>query len=65
MSAISWGVHGCISCRAAPRDGRSLLCRPCRDKALRKAPVIMEVPGDHESYTSGVWLMFLAVYEGR
>jgi len=47
-----WGEHGCIFCRAAPRNGTLVMCQPCNDKALHKAPVIIEVPRDHQNYTS-------------
>ena len=29
------------------------MCQPCHDKALRVAPVIVEVPEDHDNYKSG------------
>jgi len=29
------------------------MCQPCHDRALRLAPVIIEVPEDHEDYKSG------------
>ena len=47
------GERGCISCRVAPRNGGSILCQHCYDGALRKGPVIVEVPEDHENYKSG------------
>lgn len=31
------------------------MCHPCHSKALRLAPVIIEVPQDHENYKSGTW----------
>jgi len=45
-----WGETGCISCRIAPRNGTDVLCLPCYGKALRKAPVLIEVPDDHDNY---------------
>ena len=48
-----WGERGCISCRAAPRNGQLVMCQPCHDSALRTAPAIIEVPEDHENYKSG------------
>ena len=29
------------------------MCQPCHDRALRVAPVIVEVPEDHDNYKSG------------
>ena len=52
-SANRWGVRGCISCRAAPRYGKLVTCQPCHDKALRMAPLLIEVPEDHDAYKSG------------
>jgi len=52
-SASRWAVRGCISCRAAPRTGTLVMCQPCHDAAVRLAPVIIEVPGDHDNYGSG------------
>jgi hypothetical protein len=51
--ASSWGERGCISCRAAPKSGTTIMCQPCHDRALRVAPVIIEVPEDHENFKSG------------
>jgi hypothetical protein len=51
--ASSWGERGCISCRAAPRNGSIVMCQPCHDRALRVAPVIIEVPEDHENFKNG------------
>ena len=52
-SVSRWGERGCISCRAAPRSGTLVMCQSCHDDALCVAPVIIEVPGDHENYKSG------------
>lgn len=52
-SADRWGERGCISCRVAPMNSPSILCQPCQDDALSKAPVIVEVPREHENYKSG------------
>ena len=51
--ATRWGETGCISCRIAPRNGTDVLCLPCYGKALRKAPVLIEVPDDHDNYRNG------------
>lgn len=51
--ANSYGERGCISCRVAPRSGSLVMCQPCYDRALRTAPIIIEVPEDHENYKSG------------
>jgi len=53
-SASRWGERGCISCRAAPRNGALVMCRPCHDRALGVTPAIIEVPEDHEIYKSGM-----------
>jgi len=47
-----WGQHGCIFCREAPTDGVSVFCISCHNKALRMAPMIVEVPQDHRKYES-------------
>ncbi|KAF9643753.1 hypothetical protein BDM02DRAFT_1355394 [Thelephora ganbajun] len=47
-----WGERGCIFCRAAPRNGTLAMCQPCYDRALHMAPVVIEVPEDHENYKS-------------
>ncbi|KAF9790543.1 hypothetical protein BJ322DRAFT_999764 [Thelephora terrestris] len=47
-----WGKRRCISCQAAPMSKASVLCQPCHDIALKMAPVIIEVPKDHENYKS-------------
>jgi len=52
----TWGKHGCISCRRAPTNGVTVFCKPCHDKVLRMAPMIVEVPEDHERYKSGQWI---------
>ena len=44
---------GCMSCRGAPTDGSTVFCQPCHDRFLRTAPMIVEVPRDHERYKSG------------
>ena len=49
-----WVERGCISCRAAPVNGPSILCQLCHNDALRVAPVIIEVPEDHDGYKSGM-----------
>ena len=33
--------------------GSGLFCQSCHKKVLRKAPVIIKVPKDHERYKSG------------
>ena len=35
-------------------NGQSILCQDCHNRALRVAPVIIEVPEDHESYENGM-----------
>jgi len=45
-----WGERGCISCRAAPRCSSSVLCQPCYDNELSRAPAIVQVPEDHDNY---------------
>lgn len=52
-SVSRWAERGCISCRAAPTNGKSILCQPCYDSAQRRGPVIIEVPEDHENHQSG------------
>ena len=52
----TWGQHGCISCRRAPTNGVTVFCKPCHGKVLRMAPMIVEVPKDHERYKSGQWI---------
>lgn len=52
MTHKKWGEQGCISCRAAPRNGPSVLCQPCHTDALSSAPAIIEVPKDHKNYKS-------------
>ncbi|KAF9648775.1 ADP-ribosylation [Thelephora ganbajun] len=47
-----WGENGCISCRKAPTNGVVVFCQLCYNKALRKAPMIVEVPEGHEKYKS-------------
>ena len=48
-----WGLHGCISCRKVPTNGVTVFCASCHDSILRMAPMIVEVPEDHERYKSG------------
>ncbi|KAF9790512.1 hypothetical protein BJ322DRAFT_395524 [Thelephora terrestris] len=52
MTHKKWGEHGCISCRAAPGSGASILCQSCYDNELRRAPAIVQVPVDHNRYKS-------------
>jgi len=52
MAHKKWGEYGCISCRAASRSNESVLCRPCYDDELSRAPTIIQVPGDHKNYKS-------------
>ena len=59
-SASRWGERGCISCRAAPRNGGTVMCQLCHHKASRMAPVIIEVPEDHENYKSGASSILLS-----
>jgi len=48
-----WGYYCCISCRTAPTNGVTVFCKSCHTKALRMAPMIVEVPEDHDKYKSG------------
>ena len=53
-SANRWSERSCIFCRAPLENGPSDLCQHCHDNALNVAPVIIEVPEDHENYKSGM-----------
>lgn len=48
-----WGERGCISCRVAGMNGKTILCQNCYDDAAFAGPVLIKVPEDHENYTSG------------
>ncbi|KAF9790501.1 hypothetical protein BJ322DRAFT_394638 [Thelephora terrestris] len=52
MAHKQLGKHGCISCRATPSNGISVLCQ---DKAIIRAPMTDEVPEDHGTYKSVTW----------
>lgn len=52
MTHKRWGEQGCISCRAAPRNGQAVMCQSCHAYALERAPAIIKVPEDHKTYKS-------------
>lgn len=47
------GKNGCISCRKRPMSGSLPFCQSCYYKVPRGAPMIVELPEDHERYRSG------------
>ena len=52
LMAHRWGERGCVFCREAPMDSGIIFCDLCHNKVLHMAPMIVEVPSDHESYIS-------------
>ncbi|KAF9790498.1 hypothetical protein BJ322DRAFT_999170 [Thelephora terrestris] len=44
------GTHGCICCRKASAIGPTCFCQSCGDEVFSVAPMIIEVPKDHERY---------------
>ncbi|KAF9790497.1 hypothetical protein BJ322DRAFT_393641 [Thelephora terrestris] len=46
------GTYGCICCRKAPVIDPISFCQSCSDEVFYMAPLIVEVPTDHERYTS-------------
>lgn len=46
------GAKGCISCRIALINGPTLLCQSCHDNVRNSAPIIVQVPENHNNYES-------------
>ena len=40
------------------------MCQPCHDTAVRVAPVLIEVPEDHDNYKSGERRVFQLLTKG-
>ena len=47
------GERGCIYCRKAPTIGEINFCNLCHNKTLLTAPMVVEVPNDHNRYKDG------------
>jgi len=45
-----WGKYGCIRCRKAPSNDATVFCKPCEGIVTRMAPMIVQLPKDHEKY---------------
>jgi hypothetical protein len=48
----SWGARGCIRCRGAPKIGKDAFCQFCHDWAAQRAPTLVPIPEDHDTYGS-------------
>jgi len=48
----NWAERGCIYCRSAPMNGEVVFCDTCHNDVLQMAPMIVEVPSDHDRYKS-------------
>ncbi|KAF9790510.1 hypothetical protein BJ322DRAFT_1104161 [Thelephora terrestris] len=64
QSVSRFREQGCISCRAAPSTDKSVLCQPCHDDALSRAPALVRVPEDHKNY-KGVQKQFTQTWRHK
>lgn len=49
---IQLATYGCIRCRKEPTDGAAVFCQFCSGDVFYMAPMIVEVPADHDRYKS-------------
>ncbi len=53
-SSYRLAEKSCLYCRKVPKQGDQHFCgKACADEAMKKGPLILEVPEDHETFKSG------------